>query len=69
MDAFRERGTAAVTLTDGVDEARQVLAEADRLGLNLTGVTDTLVGEGVASFTKAFDDLLGALAKKQPAAV
>ena len=67
MDAFRERGTAAATIAQDVDEAKQVMAEADRLGLNLTGVTDTLVTEGVASFAKAFDDLLGALAKKQPA--
>jgi len=67
MDAFRERGTPRVTLTEGVDEARQVMAEADRLDVNLTGVTDTLVEEGVASFTTAFDDLLGAIAKKQPA--
>ena len=68
MDDFRESGRAEVTLTEGVDEARQVMAEADRLGLNLAGVTDTLVLEGVASFAKAFDDLLGALAQKQPAA-
>ncbi|GAA0677322.1 transaldolase/glucose-6-phosphate isomerase [Sphingomonas insulae] len=68
MDAFRERGTVADTLNEGVDEARQVMAEADRLGLNLTGVTDTLVAEGVASFAKAFDDLLGSIAAKQPAA-
>ena len=68
MDAFRERGTAKVTLTEDVEEAKRVMAEADRLGLNLTGVTDTLVSEGVASFAKAFDDLLGALAAKQPAA-
>ncbi len=67
MDAFRERGTVAAALNEGVEEARQVMAEADRLGLNLTGVTDTLVAEGVASFVKAFDDLLGALARKQPA--
>ena len=67
MDAFRERGTAAASLAEGADEAKQVLAEAERLGLKLTGVTDTLVSEGVASFAKAFDDLLGALAKKQPA--
>ncbi|SEN25325.1 transaldolase [Sphingomonas gellani] len=67
MDAFRERGTVAETLTADVDQARHVMAEADRLGLNLTGVTDTLVAEGVASFAKAFDDLLGSIAKKQPA--
>ncbi len=68
MDAFRERGTVGDTLNEGVEEARQVLADADRLGLNLTGVTDTLVAEGVASFAKAFDDLLGSIAAKQPAA-
>jgi transaldolase/glucose-6-phosphate isomerase len=68
MDAFRDHGTVAQTLAADVDEARHVLAEADRLGLDLPGVTDTLVLEGVASFTTAFDDLLGAIAKKQPAA-
>jgi len=67
MDAFRDHGTVAQTLTTDVDEARHVLAEADRLGLDLPGVTDTLVLEGVASFAGAFDDLLGAIAKKQPA--
>jgi transaldolase/glucose-6-phosphate isomerase len=67
MDAFRERGTVAQTLTTDVDAARHVLAEAERLGLNLNGVTGGLVEEGVASFAKAFDDLLGAIAQKQPA--
>jgi transaldolase len=67
LDAFRDHGTASETLTENVDEARHVLAEADRLGLDLDGVTDTLVEEGVASFAKAFDDLLGAIAAKHPA--
>ncbi|MCU6454775.1 transaldolase [Sphingomonas sp. A2-49] len=67
MDAFRERGTVADTLTADVDDARRVLAEAERLGLDLGGVTDTLVEQGVASFAKAFDDLLGSIAAKQPA--
>jgi transaldolase/glucose-6-phosphate isomerase len=68
MDAFRDHGTVAQTLTADVDDARHVIAEVERLGLDLPGVTDTLVLEGVASFTKAFDDLLGAIAAKQPAA-
>ena len=67
MDAFRDHGTAAPTLIQGVDEAKHVLAEVERLGLDLTSVTDALVDEGVAQFAKAFDDLLGAIAKKQPA--
>jgi transaldolase len=67
LDAFRDHGTAAQTLNADVDAARHVLAEADRLGLDLPGVTDNLVEEGVASFSKAFDDLLGAIAAKHPA--
>ena len=67
MDAFRERGAVAQTLTDGLDEARATMAEAERLGLDLSGVTGSLVLEGVASFAKSFDDLLGAIARKQPA--
>ena len=67
MDAFRDHGTAAETITQDVDGAKHTLAEAERLGLDLDGVTGKLVEEGVASFVKAFDDLLGAIAKKQPA--
>lgn len=69
MDAFRERGTVAETLTTGVDEAERTLAEVERLGLDLGGVTGRLVEEGVASFVKAFDDLMNAIAAKQPANV
>ena len=67
MDAFRDHGSAAETLTDDIEGAKQVLADAERLGLDLNGVTDTLVIEGVASFAKSFDDLLGAIAAKHPA--
>ena len=67
MDAFRDHGTAATTITQDVEGAKHTLAEAERLGLDLNGVTGKLVEEGVASFVKAFDDLLGSIAKKQPA--
>jgi transaldolase/glucose-6-phosphate isomerase len=67
MDAFRDHGVVAQTLTADVDAARKVLADVERLGLDLGGVTGRLVEEGVASFAGAFDDLLGAIAKKQPA--
>jgi transaldolase/glucose-6-phosphate isomerase len=68
MDAFRDHGTVADTLEADIDDARQVLAEAERLGFDLKAITDTLVEEGVASFAKSFDDLLGAIQQKQPAA-
>uniref|UniRef100_UPI0035C7B497 transaldolase n=1 Tax=Sphingomonas sp. TaxID=28214 RepID=UPI0035C7B497 len=68
MDAFRDHGTVAPTLAADVDDARRVLAETERLGLDLDGVTRELVEEGVASFSKSFDDLLAVIEKKQPAA-
>jgi len=67
MDAFRDHGTAADTLAQDIDGARHVLAEAERLGLDLDAVTVNLVEEGVHSFAHAFDDLLGAIAAKHPA--
>ncbi len=64
MDAFRDHGTVAPSLTDRVAEAEHDLAEAQGLGLDLDGVTSTLVVEGVELFAKAFDELLGAVAAK-----
>ena len=68
LDAFRDHGNVGETLTQDVDDARKVLADAERLGLDLDGVTALLVQEGVHSFIHSFDDLLGAIAAKHPAA-
>ena len=65
LDAFRDHGASKATLTEGVDDARHVLAEAERLGLDLQGVTEKLVTAGVTLFSDAADDLLGAVANKR----
>ena len=67
MDAFRNHGVARQTLTEGVDEAERDLADAERLGLDLAGVTEFLAVDGVEKFVQAFDDLLGAVALKRQA--
>ena len=67
MDAFRDHGKLRDALREDVEGARKVLATADRLGLDLPGVTKTLVDEGVRSFALAADDLLGAVAAKRTA--
>ena len=67
MDAFRDHGQVRASLTEDLDGARRTLAEAERLGLDLAGVTATLVDEGVKSFADAFDALLGAVADKRTA--
>ncbi|MBB2201473.1 bifunctional transaldolase/phosoglucose isomerase [Gluconacetobacter tumulisoli] len=67
FDAFRDHGKVRPSLTEDVEGARHVMAEAERLGLDLDGVTKTLVDEGVSSFADAFDDLLGTVATKENA--
>ena len=65
LDAFRDHGRVTPSLTDDVAGAEAVLAEADRLGLDLDGVTAGLVTEGVKLFDDAFTALLKAVAAKQ----
>ncbi len=64
IDAFRDHGRVAATLNAGVAEAEHDLAEAQGLGLDLDGVTDALVVDGVKLFAEAFDKLLAAVAAK-----
>ncbi|MDT7531221.1 bifunctional transaldolase/phosoglucose isomerase [Sphingopyxis sp. SE2] len=65
MDAFRDHGEVAETLAHGVDEARRTIDEANRLGLDVDGVTQFLVHDGVKQFADAADALLGAVADKR----
>ncbi len=65
MDAFRDHGKVKEALTVGIDDAKEILATAERLGLDLPGVTHTLVEDGVKQFATAADDLLGAVAAKR----
>ena len=65
LDAFRDHGRVAPTLTDDPAGAEAILREADALGLDLDGVTADLLTEGVALFAKAFDDPRKALDDKR----
>jgi len=64
---FEDHGTVARTLDTDLPAARGVLEAFDRLGCSLEDVTARLEEEGVASFSKSFDDLLGALRAKADA--
>jgi transaldolase/glucose-6-phosphate isomerase len=69
MDAFRDHGQLRESLTENIDGARETLATAERLGLDLAGVTTQLVEDGVKLFADAADNLLSAVAKKRTALV
>ncbi|MGH9209409.1 MAG: transaldolase [Acidimicrobiales bacterium] len=65
LDAFEDHGTLARTLDADVDAARRVLVEVERVGVDLDDVTATLEDQGVATFAKSFDELIGALEAKR----
>jgi transaldolase len=64
IDAFEEHGTVERTLDVDVAESRAVLEQLAALGVDLDDVTRQLEEEGVAAFSKSFDELIGALATK-----
>jgi transaldolase/glucose-6-phosphate isomerase len=65
LAAFKERGRVEPTLASNFEEARAVLSQAQRLGIDLKQITDGLVIDGVRLFAEAFDELLAAVAAKQ----
>src|SRR5436190_12396793 len=54
--AFQEHGKVEETVEEGVEEARSLLRELDRLGVDVDDVTETLEEEGVQKFDDSFQD-------------
>lgn len=68
LDLFRDHGTVAATLEQDLPEARRRLASLAELGIDLDAVTESLQTEGLDAFSRAFDSLLGSVARKRGAA-
>ena len=62
LAAFRDHGTAAVTLGEGLAEARAALSGAARLGIDLEAAGEQLQAEGLRQFDEAYAALLAAVA-------
>jgi transaldolase len=67
IEAFEDHGVIARTVDAGVDDARAVMAELVKVGVDIDEVTQQLEEEGVAAFEKSFDELLAALTVKAQA--
>ena len=64
VEAFADHGIVSRTIDDGVDAAKAVLEEIADVGVDMDDVTRVLEEEGVASFSKSFDELMQALHDK-----
>jgi len=67
LEAFREHGKAALTLDQGLIEARADLLTLEKLGIHMEQVTAELEQEGVEAFAKAFAELLASIEKRAEA--
>ncbi len=67
IEAFRDHGRAALTIGEGLDEARQTLERLAAVGIDMDQVTRELVEEGIEKFVTPFDELLAALDAKRSA--
>jgi transaldolase len=65
MDAYRDHGDPRLTLTEGADQAREIQKHFAAIGIDFNEVGETLQKEGVESFAKSFDDLIGVIKKRR----
>lgn len=65
LDSFIDHGKITETLTKGLDEARQQLAQLAELGIDLNSVTQKLQEDGVVAFAEPFDALMKSIAEKR----
>ena len=64
IEAFADHGTLARTVDADVDEAQADWPALADVGVDMDDVAAQLEREGVSSFQKSFDELLGALTTK-----
>ncbi len=57
LDAFRDHGTARLTVQEGLDQARHDFEELAKLGISIDQITTELEYEGVKAFADAFTAL------------
>jgi transaldolase len=65
IEAFQDHGRVALTLEQGLDEAKKVFDDLSKVGVDYADVTDTLEREGVQKFAESFVHLLDGIRAKQ----
>jgi transaldolase len=65
LAAFRDHGRARLTLSADDPDAAALLTRADRVGLDLHGLTERLQADGINAFDASFRHLLDTLAKRR----
>lgn len=65
IDAFRDHGEVADTITQDIDNANKALEELTNLGIDIDAITQKLENEGIEKFNQAYDKLLKSIADQK----
>jgi transaldolase len=63
--AFQDHGKVKQTLTEGVHDARRLLEQLEKAGVDYDDVVATLEEEGVQKFADSFEELLDGIRAKR----
>jgi transaldolase len=67
VDAYRDHGRPALTITNDAEAARQVLDRLQEVGIDLDQATQQLEDEGALKFSASFDHLARTIEEKRAA--
>jgi transaldolase len=65
IQAFQDHGEVALTLEDGIEEARKLFDDVEAAGVSIDDVTRVLEEEGVQKFSDSFAELLDGIRAKR----
>ncbi len=63
--SFLDHGTAALTITQGTEEAIAMMRSLADLGIDLKAITRRVQDDGVSSFSRSFDSLMTSIEQKR----
>jgi len=69
INAYRDHGKPSLQLDQGMAEARRILKDLGKVGINLDASTQQLEDEGVEKFNKALDQLMAVIGEKRSEAL
>ncbi|MCQ3953724.1 MAG: transaldolase, partial [Chloroflexi bacterium] len=65
LEAFRDHGAAALTVTRDLEGVQQIFVDLKALGISMSAVTQELEEEGVQAFADSFKSLLDAIDERR----
>ena len=65
IDAFRDHGKVADTITKDIDSANKAMDDLKNLGIDIDTITQRLENEGIEKFNKAYEQLLKSIADQK----